>query len=228
MKKVYFLVAIIFLVSSFPAFAAETPTTLKEATINIESFEDKGYQVHESVTLSTIESVENQTIVHTFANVNSASLGDVAIKANGQELQYEWQEGDSLDKLLVHLPENASGEFNYEIQYDLSLQEDSFTTPLFVPLYPSPGTSNIVHLNFKAPEGQNIQKNSFPVVIKKVGNQVENNIMNIPTHVKYVFSEETDVFNFFNYISWGVIIALLAIVFTWFKAELNSKKGVVA
>lgn len=228
MKKAILLVAIIYFVFSSPALAAENATTLKEAKISIETFDDIHYEITESISLNDIEGVGHQKLLHTFSTVESSTLNDLVVLADGKELQYEWEKGNSLNKLIVQLPENSSGEFNYELKYNLSLEAESFTTPLFVPSYPSAGTSNIVHISFKAPDGESIQKNSFPVVIKKVGNEVENHIMNIPSHVKYIHSEETSMFNFFNYMSWGVMICLVAIIAVWLRAELANKKGVVA
>ncbi|SLL33498.1 Uncharacterised protein [Mycobacteroides abscessus subsp. abscessus] len=228
MKKVISLVFIVFLLSSFPVFAEEGTTVLKQADIAIESDADRNYQVIEKILLSDIQALENQEIVHTFASSGQDSVDSLHVSANGQELTYAWEEGESMSRLNISLPENASGDFEYTLEYSFNLQENTFKTPLFVPMIATLGTSNIVHISYQAPEGQIIQKNSFPVINKSTGDTVENNIMNIPTHVNYVYKEKESAFHFFNYISWGVLLCLIIIVGIWFRAERNSNKGVAA
>jgi hypothetical protein len=229
MKKVVFLAIIVFLFFSVPtSFAAESLTMLKTADIQIKSSTGKTYQIVESVTLTNAENIQEGVISHTFSNLEGNKLGNLVVTSGGQELESEWEEGDALSKLKVNLPDNASSEFTYEIQYQLKLQEGSYTTPLFVPMYPTAGNENVVHINFTAPEGEQIHKNSFPVIIDEVENEVESSIMNIPSHVKYVYGAGVSSLNVFNIVSWGVILALFVIIATWFTAEINKKKGAAA
>lgn len=228
MKKVISLVFIVFLLSSFPAFADEGTTVLKQADIAIESDVDRNYQVTETIILSDINALESQEIVHTFASNGKDSLDSLHVSANGQELTYAWEEGEFMSRLNISLPENVIGEFKYTLEFSFNLQENTFKTPLFVPMIATLGTSNTVHISYQAPEGQTIQKNSFPVINNNTGNTVENNIMNIPTHVNYVYKEKESAFHFFNYISWGVLLCLIIIVGIWFRAERKTNKGVAA
>jgi hypothetical protein len=226
MKKIIFLVLIFFLYSNVSALAAE-PTMLKEATVKVKAGNDKNYAISEKVSLSHAGSIKEK-ISHTFSNLESSQIDQLTVTSNGQELEYHWEKGDALNKLLVTPPENVSDDFTYELQYSLTLQEDSYITPLFVPEYPTQGNSNIVQISFNAPEGETVHKNSFPVIIDEVNNEVESHIMNIPSHVKYVYGEDAGPFNVFNVTSWVVVLALITIIFTWFRAEVNKKKGAAA
>jgi hypothetical protein len=227
-KKIIFLM-IVFLLMAVPALAAEPlVVNLKEADIKIDSLQDKKYELSETITLTNIENVPDQTITHTLSNIGESTPKDLKIVANGQELKYEMENGTNLNKLHVQVPENSSQDFTYEIQYKLTLQENSFTTPLFVPMHPTLGTANIVHIEFNAPNGETIEKNSFPVLIKSAEGKAENHIMNIPSHVKYVYGEQTNPFNIFNIVSWGVLLGLIAIIVSWFMGEMRKNKGVAA
>ncbi|PFG04511.1 hypothetical protein [Bacillus sp. es.034] len=226
MKKVLVLVLIFLFCSAAPSMAAE-PTILKEADIQVKAGSDKQYQITENVSLFNATGIE-ESISHTFSNLESSQIDNLIVSANGQELEYVWEKGESLSKLLVTPPENVPDEFTYQLQYDLSLQENVYTTPLFVPMFPAQGNSNIVHITFEAPEGEQVHKNSFPVVIEDVGNKVDSHIMNIPSHVKYVFGDGAGTFNVFNVTSWAVIIALIAVIAVWFRSEVSKKKGVAA
>jgi competence protein ComGC len=228
MKRAMLIVFILLFISIPVSVSAAGSTTVKEADISVDSSSSTQYTLVEKVTLTNIENREEGTIAHTFSNFKNSEISNLEVATDGQELQYEWEKGDSLHKLHVRVPEQAEGEFTYTLKYELALEEDSFTTPLFVPMYPAPGTTNVVHLEFNAPEGEVIQKNSFPVLTKEVGNEVKNDMMNIPSHVKYVYGETSNPFNAFNLISWGVVAALISIIVLWFRAELTKKKEAAA
>ncbi|NQD65435.1 hypothetical protein HP456_05820 [Bacillus haikouensis] len=225
MKRVMFIVFILSFFLYFPASASAAGSTmLKEADISVESSIDSQYKLEEKVTLTHIEESEDGMITHTFSHLKNSEIRDLEVTTDGQALQHEWEKGKTLHKLHVQVPEEAAGEFTYTLSYELNLEEDSFATSLFVPMYPAGGTNNVVHIKFSAPEGEVIHKNSFPVLTKETGNEVETGMMNIPSHVKYVYGETADPFNVFNLISWGVVAVLIAIIVLWFRAELNKKK----
>lgn len=229
MKRAMLFVFIICLFISIPiSVTAAGSTMLKGADISVDSSSSTEYTIHENVTLTNIESSMDGTISHTFSNLKNNEISNLEVTSDGQTLIYEWDKGETLNKLNVEVPKEAAGDFTYSLQYNLVLKPNSFTTQLFVPMYPAAGTNNVVHLEFSAPEGEVIQKNSFPVLTKEVGNEVENDMMNIPSHVKYVYGETSNPLNAFNLISRGVIAALIAIIVLWFRAELIKKKEVAA
>jgi hypothetical protein len=225
MKRVMFIVFIVSFIFYLPVSASVAGSTaLKEADITVETSTASHYRLAEEVTLANVEASVNGVITHTFSNIKTSEIRDLVVTSDGQALQHEWEKGETLHKLHVQVPQDAAGDFSYTLAYELTLEEDSFATPLFVPMYPAGGTNNVVHLEFSAPEGEVIHKNSFPVLTRESGNEVETEMMNIPSRVKYVYGETANPFNVFNLFSWGVIAALISIIILWFRAELIKKK----
>lgn len=228
-KKALFvtLIVLIFpLFSNSAVFAEEKePPFLEEATIDVTGDNDKYYEVLQDITIGNFTSLENGEIMHTLTNINEVQVDNLKITSGDSELTYTVEEKAALSKFFLETSKSEGDTFNYQVSYTVQLEEEEFTVPLFVPEFGSIAEENIVAIHFESPEDMILQLNSFPVIKGNKGNSDTSYMMNIPSHVKYVFYEEKKHFNSFNIIGWGSLVAFLLIVFVWIKGEV--KKGEV-
>lgn len=207
------------------AMAAESSSpTLEKAEINIISDGKVGYEVTQTITIKNVEELVNGSIEHTLSSINDVEINNLNIVSDGRPLDYTIEKSEALDRYFVTVQENSNGNFTYTITYELVLEENEFTVPIFVPMLPSLGAGNIVSINFNTAEGKIIQRNSFPVLKKSEENEVTSYLMNIPSHVNYIFSDTKKVFTLFNFVGWASIVVLLLIVFVWIRSEIKTEK----
>jgi hypothetical protein len=230
MKKVVLFTILLFSFVSFQhvSFADDSVAkTLTKADIEITSDGNGNYQMKQVISLKGTGNLSGKKIEHTYSKINEVNPEDLQFVSNQTELEYTTKESDSLVRYFVTIPENTSDSFDYEIVYNLKVDDGVFTTPLFVPLYAATGQENVVKIDFETSEGNIIQRNSFPVLKKAEDNHVTSYLMNIPSHVNYIYGANKNIFNTFNFISWGSILVLLGIVAIWIRSELRQSKGVV-
>lgn len=230
MKKVVVFAILLIAIVSFQqvGFAADPVSkTLAKADIEVTSNGDGTYEMKESISLKGEGELSGNQIEHTYSMLNDIDPEEVKFISDQTELEFTTEESDSLVRYFVTIPENTTDSFDYEITYNLSLEEDIFTTPLFVPLHAATGQENVVKIDFETSEGNIVQRNSFPVLKKAEDNQVTSYLMNIPSHVNYIYGAEKNIFNTFNFVSWTSILVLLVIIGVWIRSEIRSK-GVVS
>ncbi|MFD1067641.1 hypothetical protein [Oceanobacillus locisalsi] len=226
--SVTFIVLILLLFANSTVSAEEKePPFLEKANVDIKGDEDKHYEVQQDITIGNISSLEDEEIMHTLTNINDVQVDNLTFTSADDDLTYTVEEKDALDKYILDLTEFEGDTFNYQVSYTAQLDNEEFTVPLFVPEFGSIAEENIVDIHFEAPEEMVLQLNSFPVVKGNEGNSDTNYMMNIPSHVKYVFYTETKHFNLFNIIGWGSLVAFLLVVFVWIRGEVKKKKGAV-
>jgi len=229
MKKVVVFAILLIASVSFQqvGFAADPVSkTLAKADIEVTSSGDGTYEIKEHISLKGDGELSGDQIEHTYSKINDIDPEEVKFISDQTELSFTTDESDSLVRYFVTIPENTTDSFDYEITYNLSLEEDVFTTPLFVPLHAATGQENVVKIDFETSEGNIVQRNSFPVLKKAEDNQVTSYLMNIPSHVNYIYGAEKNIFNTFNFVSWASILVLLGIITVWIRSEVRSK-GVV-
>lgn len=221
------IVLIFILFTSSATFAEEKePPFLEKAAIDIKTDNDKYYEVLQDITIENFASLENGEIMHTLTNINEVQVDNLEITSADRELTYTVEEKNALNKFFLET-EGEGETFNYQISFTVQLEDDEFTVPLFVPEFGSIAEENIVAIHFEAPEDMFLQLNSFPVIKGKKGNSDTSYMMNIPSHVKYVFYEEKKHFNSFNIVGWGSLVVFLLIVFAWIRGEVKKQKGEV-
>lgn len=208
-------------------FADEGSPFLSESEVDIEVDNNNNYIITQNITISNIKLIEDNEIMHTLSNINNVKIDGLVFETDNRDQEVSITEKDSLKRFTLLIPENQKGNFNYQISYNTQLNPDEFTIPLFVPEFSSLGKENVVTINFKAPENMVIQSNSFPIVNGETGNQDTSYLMNLPSHVKYVFDDDKNYFNSFNLIGWGSLLVFGAIVFVWVRSERKLQKGEV-
>ncbi|MFC5604763.1 hypothetical protein [Sporosarcina koreensis] len=219
-----FLMTIIF--GDVAKAAESNSATLEKAEINIISDGDVGYEVTQKITINNVEELTDGSIEHTLSSINNVEISNLKVVSDGHSLEFTTEESKALDRYFVTAPENSSGNFTYTITYELMLKQGEFTVPIFVPLVPSQGKGNIVAINFTTAEGKIIQRNSFPVLKKSEKNEVTSYLMNVPSHVNYIFGDTKKVFTLFNFVGWTSIAVLVLIVSVWIRSELKAEKEV--
>lgn len=230
-KKAFSVTLIVFILFLFvnPVVFAEEkePPFLEESTINIDVDDDKYYEIHQDITIGNIDSFEDEEMMHTLTNLNEVQVNDLKITYEDSELTYTVMEKNALSKYFIEAPKNEGDTLSYQISFTVQLDDEEFTVPLFVPEFGSIAEENIVAINFEGPEDMVLQLNSFPVIKGNKGNSDTSYMMNIPSHVKYVFYAEKRHFNTFNIVGWGSLIAFLIVVFVWIRGEVKKEKGAV-
>lgn len=227
MKKIISFLSILALLLSIhvSVYAADPAIQkLDNAKISITSDGATNYEILQNISLSGEGDFNGLQIEHTFSKINQISPENLVFVSNGNELDYVTEEEESLFRYFVKIPQGYSDTFNYEISYSLSLEEGTFTTPLFVPMHPAAGKSNVVEIEFQTTEDNIVQRNSFPVLKKSEDNQVTSYLMNVPSHVNYIFGPEKNIFTAHNIVSWTAILILFAIIFIWIRSELNNNR----
>lgn len=227
MKKIVrFLFILTLLLSIHISVYAADPAihTLEKAQISITSDGSTNYDILQTISLSGEGDLNGLQIEHTLSKINQISPENLVFVSDGNELDYVTEEEESLVRYFVIIPQGYSDTFNYEISYALTLEEGTFTTPLFVPMHPAAGKSNVVQIEFQTTEENIVQRNSFPVLKKSVDNQVTSYLMNVPSHVNYIFGPEKNIFNAHNIVSWTAILILLSIIIIWIRSELNNNR----
>ncbi|WNS75778.1 hypothetical protein RRV45_01635 [Bacillus sp. DTU_2020_1000418_1_SI_GHA_SEK_038] len=202
--------------------AEEVKPTIEKANVEIE-IQDGDFAVVEHIKLLNPSSIADGKIEHSFAKIHDLKPENVEItSADHQVLKAEIQEGETLDRVFIPVPNNFTDSFEYTIKYTVS-KSDDFKLPLFVPLLPGESNENNVTISFQAPEGTFVQKNSFPIV-KEAKNHVENKLSNLPSHVNYVYSTNPTIFHSYNIISAITIIVFFIILGVWARVEKNNAK----
>ncbi|OLS37310.1 hypothetical protein [Bacillus sp. MRMR6] len=226
MKKLvtFFVILVSLLTFQITSYAAEpVAKTLDKADISIISDGESNYEIKQTIVLKGEGDFSGNQIEHTFSNINDIKPENLQFISEGNQLEFTVEEFESLDKYIVNIPSGVSGTFTYEISYTLSVGEGEYATPIFVPMHPADGQSNVVQIDFQTTEENMVQRNSFPVLKKAEDNEVTSYLMNIPAHVNYIFGPEKNLFNSHNIISWASILILLSIIFIWIRSELKSK-----
>lgn len=221
----YLAIFMAFLFIQQTSYAAETvDKSLEEAHVLIISDGAENYDIKQSISLIGEGDFSGQVVEHTFSTINDMIPENLQFIANGNPLEYTIEEFDALTKYFVSIPDGISENFDYEVNYSLSVENGDFRTPLFVPIHAAEGEKNIVTIDFKTTEENMVQRNSFPVLKKSEDNEVTSYLMNIPSHVTYIFGTEKNIFNSHNIYSWTAIFALLLIVFVWIRSEIKTTR----
>jgi hypothetical protein len=226
MRRVLLLFGLIYIFSASMVSAGEVKPSLQSAKIDIKVGDNHTYQVIEKLKIVNPSGAEGRTITHTLSKIKNLKAEKLIFEVDGQEVEATVNEGKTLNKVSFSLPESVGDVLEYTISYSVQLPEEEFIVPLVVPMYASAGNKNIVQISFEAPNGQIIQKNSFPVVIKAESSEVVSNMMNIPTHVKYIYSSSPSSVNSHTIISGLSLLILLLVIGTWVKVERKNIQGV--
>ncbi|USG67119.1 hypothetical protein NDK47_07455 [Brevibacillus ruminantium] len=208
------------------AVYADAPkASLDHVDVKIE-VKDGVYAVQEHVTLQNPSAVPDGKLEHTFSHINGVKSGNIKFLAGGQELGTEVQGGEAMDRIFIQLPADSPEVLEYTIQYQAEVPQGQYALPLVVPMYKVEKSENHVQISFQAPEGNVIQANSFPVVNHSGENHVTSNMVNVPSHVSYIFGTEETVFHSHNLISAITLLVLLGILLGWGAVERkNARKG---
>ncbi|MCC3356136.1 hypothetical protein [Bacillus sp. REN16] len=202
-------------------YAEDVEPTVDKATIDIQT-NDENYHVNETITLKGLEGVTDGRVEHFVRK--TGLIKNIKITSENQEIPLEVTEGDELDRYFVQIPASNSEMMEYTIEYEVVRVENEFEVPLFVPAYKSQN-DRAVHVTFTAPEGNVVQKNSFPVVLESGHNQIEKDMTNIPVYAKYVFYEKNNSWNSFTIISVISILSILLLLAVWAISEKRKSKG---
>lgn len=226
-KSLIVFVFLFTLVFGNTSLAEASPSSiLDKAEIDIISDGDVGYEVTQHITINNIENIADGRIEHTLSSINSVDAINPKFSFESNNLEFSIEESGALVRYFVLTPPGVSGKFTYTISYESQLEQGDFTVPVFVPAIPSLGEGNVVTINFTTTEDKIIQRNSFPILKKDAGSEVTSYLMNIPSHVKYIFGERKSIFNLFNFVGWGSIVILLLIFYIWIRSELKQAKEV--
>ncbi|MDJ0332985.1 hypothetical protein [Planococcus sp. S3-L1] len=198
------------------------PKSLDKSIVNIVSDGSGNYKINQQIFLTGSGNFSGNQIEHTFSKLKNIEPTNLQFLYQENELDFTTEESSTLVRYYVQIPEGVSDAFEYEVEYAISVDENIFITPLFVPTHPAAGQENAVTINFETTAGNIVQRNSFPVLKKAEDNSVTSYLMNIPSHVNYVYGSERNIFNLFNIVSWSSIIILLSIVAIWIRSEVKS------
>ncbi|MBY8908247.1 hypothetical protein K6L05_00415 [Salinicoccus roseus] len=228
--KLVLLRVLLILVVIFPFYInqvveAAEDASLQEAEVDINAIDPNNYEISQNITIngSGIEEVE-----HILSKVNDVKIENVSFSSNGTEINSEIIEGETLIEYIIPISDPQSNSFNYEVSFNVQMEDEEFTVPLMIPTITSSGEGNIVSIVYEGPEDKIIQGNSFPVVKGEPGNTDSSYLMNIPSHVKYVLGDEDSFFNTFNLIGWGTLLIFLFIVIVWVRSEAKAQKEIKA
>ncbi|MGE7269890.1 hypothetical protein ACQKK5_00380 [Brevibacillus panacihumi] len=205
--------------------AEEGKAMLGKADVSIE-VKDGVYFVTEQIQLLHPNHAPDGKLEHTISKLNGVSAENLRIATGNEDLTFEEQDGDALQKVFVQMPEAGSDAFDYSISYQVALPDGEYKLPLFVPMYAAEKGENLVHISFQAPEGMVVQPNSFPIVIENNQNRVESHMINLPSHVSYLFGDSAPVVNSHTLISAVTLVILFLILFVWARVERrNAQRG---
>ncbi|TWT25357.1 M1 family metallopeptidase [Planomicrobium sp. CPCC 101110] len=206
MKKLLGLALLLLLAFSLsvPVFAAEGPAILQNGTIEVIAG-DQESQVTEQLTLSNTVAYTEGTVEHILTNLGTIS--GLAVTSDGQPLDFQLTEDETLNKVVVTLPEGAADEFTYEISYTFSGAGNRI--PLIIPTVSTDGNGNDIMLTVTIPEGQYLQ-NSFPVIDAGDTGTLTEYMMNIPNFVSLEISSSPP--GFFNYNTLFTALGLVIIL----------------
>ena len=206
-------------VSSQSVNAEETSPILDQANIEI-TIDNDVYTIKQDVVLSNFH---GESVLHSTKEITENKITNVIFTDDEGELTPVIDEGETLHKYTIEPTNNDGENYSYTIEYNVEKKQDEFEVPLFVPEYASSGDDRVVKISFQAPEGNKIQKNSFPNVIKSNQSYVEKDMANVPVIAKYVFSENPTVFHSFNIISFIPIFSLFLLLTGW--AIVEKRRG---
>ncbi|KIL48486.1 hypothetical protein [Jeotgalibacillus soli] len=225
MKKVLMLLLAISFLSVNAVSAEEATPILKTGNINV-SYED-AVNVREEITIANAETIPDAKLEHIVTKIESAKLENLIITSNNKHLEYQTQEGNSVDKIYVNLPDEIQGDFTYEISYQLQNVEIE-KIPILVPAFSTDGNGNVISLNIDLPEGIYIHE-SFPIIDSGDSGSVEEQMMNIPSFVGLEtgaspagFFTTSNIYTIFG------LAVILAIILAWLLNERKNKAGEAA
>src|SRR5215218_6553842 len=185
--RVFLLASLLALMLSAPAVAQEEDSSgkgpvLEKATVRVTPSPD-GAEVIERVAVAG--AAEGGRIEHVLARFGNAEVEDLAIRAGGRELEVERERGESLDKVLVSVPEGSGGAFDYEVSYRYA--GATGRVPLVTPTVLTPDDSSSVNVEVVVPEGQYLL-DSFPVVEPGGNGTASASMTSFPSFVSYELS----------------------------------------
>ncbi|MED2009506.1 hypothetical protein P4V39_15715 [Brevibacillus borstelensis] len=206
-------------------YADAQKATLDQVNVQIE-VKDGVYTVQEHVTLQHPSAVPDGLLEHTFSHINGVKTEGMKFIAGGQELGTEIKDGEAMDRIFMKVPAESSDALEYTIEYQAEVPKGEYALPLVVPMYAVGKSENRVQISFQAPAGNVIQANSFPVVNHSGQDHVTSNMVNIPSHVSYIYGTEETVFHSHNLISAVTLLVLVGILVGWAAVERkNARKG---
>lgn len=222
MRKIILVISIFTLVSLFPynpVFAEENKPVLDQADIEI-TIDNNVYTVKEKIILSNLN---GKSITHYTKEITENKVENVIFSNEEGELIPVIDTGETLHNYTIEPNSDSRSKISYTIEYNVEKQEDEFEIPLFVPEYATYGEQRVVSLSFQAPDGNKIQKNSFPVVLDSDQSYVEVDMANVPGIAKYIYSEHPTSIHSFSIISFIAIFSIFLILAGWAIVEI--KKG---
>lgn len=223
----HFLTALIVLFSlSLPLSAVHAETekaALGQANVSIE-VKDGVYFVTEQIKLLHPVHVPDGRLEHTLSKINRVQADNVAFTADHQELKIEEQDEGALKKVFVQIPDIQSDAFDYSITYQVTLPAGEYTVPLFVPMYAPEKSENAVDISFQAPDGMVVQQNSFPIVNVKNQSHIESKMINLPSHVSYIYGDHAPFLNSHSVISAVTLLILFLILWVWATVERKNAR----
>ncbi|WP_409288283.1 hypothetical protein [Peribacillus sp. SCS-37] len=224
MKRITMLLFGILLFSVSTVSAEEGTPILKSANLEV-TYEDV-IKVTEIITISNSESIPQGTLEHIVTNIGGTGFEDLVINGEDQKLTYELNKGNSVNRVLVSLPEGSEGDFTYTVTYQYS-DTDTEKIPFVVPAVNTAGDGNVVALNINLPKGKYLHE-SFPIIDSGASGMVKEDMMNVPSYVNLkTGSSPAGLFTTSNLYTFFGLAVILGIILAWIISERKSKGGEV-
>lgn len=224
MKRITMLLFGIILLSVSTVSAEEGTPVLKSA--NLEVIYEDVIKVTEIITISNSEGIPEGTLEHIVTKIGGTQFEDLVINGEDHELTYELNEGNSVNRVLVSLPEGIKGEFTYTVTYQYS-DTGTEKIPFVVPAVNTAGDGNVVALNINLPKGKYLHE-SFPIIDSGDSGMVKEDMMNVPSYVNLeTGSSPAGLFTTSNLYTFFGLAVILGIILAWIISERKSKGGEV-
>ncbi|MDQ1005503.1 hypothetical protein QFZ28_006081 [Neobacillus niacini] len=224
MKRIFMLLFGVMLLSANIVSAEEATPFLKSANLEV-TYEDV-IKVTEKITIANSEAIPEGTLEHIVTKIGGEQFEDLVINGEGQELTYELNEGNSVDRVLLSIPAGSKGEFTYTVTYQYS-DLGNEKIPFVVPAVNAAGNGNVVSLNVNLPKGKYLHE-SFPIIDSGDSGMVKEDMMNIPSYVNLeTGSSPAGLFTTSNLYTFFGLAVILGIILAWIISERKSKGGEV-
>lgn len=224
MKRIIMLLFGVMLLSINTVSAEEATPVLKSA--NLEVMYEDVIKVTEKITIANSEAIHEGTLEHIVTKIGGARFEDLVINGEDQELTYELNEGNSVNRVLVSLPEGSKGEFTYTVSYQFSDTRNE-KIPFVVPAVNTAGNGNVVSLSINLPKGKYLHE-SFPIIDSGDSGMVKEDMMNVPSYVNLATgSSPAGLFTTSNLYTFFGLAVILGIILAWIISERKSKGGEV-
>jgi len=225
-----FIPVIAFLISvslhAGPVVAQEQgAATLGEANIRVTPGQD-GVDVVERITLTNVQALGGE-VEHVASRPGESRPRDVRVTSGGRELRVDRTDGESMERLVVSLPDGASGDFDYQVTYSYPGSESSMRVPMIVPALPTDAVEANVSMELVTPEGEYVQS-SFPLFDSARNGTMSANMVGFPSYASFTLgSSPAGIFTRPNLYT-GLALALIGgccIALMLYERKARTKQG---